>query len=71
MVQMTGYERDVLRHIAGEDIPSLAWGAAMSEAIEWLFSNGFVGKIRLPGGGWKYLITDAGRAALSPSAPSE
>lgn len=61
---MNDYERDVLRHIAGEDVPGLTWGAAMSEAVEWLFKHGYVGRLRMPDGGWKYLITDAGRALL-------
>ena len=58
-IAMTSYERDILRHLSGEDVPGLAWGAAMSVAVEWLQGMGYVTR------GSKVTITDAGRAALT------
>ena len=59
---MTEYEMKVLRHLDGEDIPDLMWGAAMSEAAEELLGAGYVERV-----GGVYLITDAGREALAPN----
>ena len=56
---MTDFERKILRHLNGEDVPGLTWGAAMGVAIEWLEDNGY---IRNNSG--DYEITDTGRAAL-------
>lgn len=58
--RLTDYERDILRHLNGEDVAGLCWGAAMSEAIEYLHETGFAS----PSGG-RYTITDEGRAALA------
>jgi len=56
---MTDYEKKILRHLNGEDVPDLSWGAAMGEAIGFLKGDGYVRRV-----GNKYEITDAGRAAL-------
>ncbi len=54
------YERDVLRNIAGQDVPGLSWGAAMSVALESLHGKRLV---RIVGN--RAQITDEGRAALA------
>jgi hypothetical protein len=59
-VHLTDYDRDMLRHLNGEDVPGLFWGAAMGECIEHLHGHRLVERR-----GGRYLITDAGRRALS------
>jgi hypothetical protein len=56
---ISDYERDLLRHLNGEDVPGLSWGAAMGAAIEFLRSDGLVE------GYTDIRITDAGRAAIA------
>ena len=56
---MTDYERDIMRHLNGEDVPGLSWGAAMGEALEFLRGDGYV---RQRAG--RYELTDEGRRAL-------
>ena len=59
---MTDYDKEILRHLSGEDVPGLCWGAAMSEAIGYLRRNGYAKHIM-----GVYTITDKGREALSRS----
>lgn len=60
---MNEFERDVLRVIAGEDVPGMMWGAAMSEAVEYLQGRGFCRRV-LKDDTITYEITDRGREAL-------
>lgn len=58
-MKLSEYERSLLHHLNGEDVPGLMWGAAMSEAIETLYSAGYASRTA-----GRYKITEAGRAAL-------
>ena len=63
-MKLSEFEKDILRCLNGEDVPRLAWGAAMGEAIEHLSGRGYVRlSLREPGSA-RYVITPAGRAAL-------
>jgi hypothetical protein len=42
MDDLTYYDLKILRHLAGEEIPDLNWGAAMSVSLEFLKSGGYV-----------------------------
>ena len=57
--KITDYERGILRHLNGEDIPSLTWGAAMSETIGALKGMGLVKMID-----FSYVLTNKGKEAL-------
>ena len=57
MSEMTDYDVKVLRCIAGENVPGLTWGAAMSESLSFLRGTGLA---RLAPGG-RAELTDAGR----------
>jgi len=61
---ITDYERDVLRSLAGENVPGLMWGAAMAAAIEYLTGRGYVKRQIRFDGRIEYVITDIGRSAL-------
>lgn len=61
---MIDFEKEILRHLNGEDVPGLSWGAAMSEAIEYLSGNGYVTPRRGPLG-INYKITDKGLEAIA------
>jgi len=63
-VHLTDYDRDILRMLDGEDVPGLAWGAAMGAALGFLRSCGLVRQVRTAGS-INYEITDAGRSALA------
>ncbi len=54
---MTEFEMQILRLLNGEKFNDLQWGAAMSEATEWLSENGYVTA------GPNYQITPKGKAA--------
>ena len=60
---MTDFEKEILRHLNGEDIPGLSWGVAISEAIEYLSGNGYVIRRRKTQG-INYEITDKGRETI-------
>ncbi len=60
MAEMVKYEAEVLRCIAGEDVPGLSWGAAMSVALESLRGKRLVRMV-----GNRAQITDKGKAALA------
>ena len=60
MSDLTDYDIRVLRCIAGEDVPGLKWGAAMSVALEALQHSGLV----TPSPG-QICITDKGRELLA------
>lgn len=60
---MTDFECDVLKYLDGQAVPGLAWGAAMSEAVERLRGQGYVRRE------WdrhviNYKITEKGRRAI-------
>lgn len=59
MADLSEYELKILRLLNGEDVPGLAWGAAMSVAIETLYEMRLAKR-----NGGRYEITDAGRDAL-------
>jgi hypothetical protein len=59
--EMTPFDRDILRHLNGEEMPGLSWGAAMGAAVEWLQGMGYATR------GGNVQITDAGREALTKS----
>lgn len=63
-VPLGEFDREVLRSLNGEDVPGLAWGAAMSVAIEYLHGKGLVTR-RMKTSGLTYEISDKGRAALA------
>ena len=68
---MTEFERDILRHLNGEDVPGLCWGAAMGVAISGLRAIGLVERVSWSGNVISYEITDAGRAALTETGQEE
>lgn len=56
-----------LRCAAGEDVPGLSWGAAISEALESLKARGLFGAPLVTftfGGSRAYVLTEAGRRML-------
>lgn len=61
--QITEHERLILRHLNGEDVKGLVWGAAMTVSIEFLEGAGLVRQVRTDRG-ISYEITDAGREAI-------
>jgi len=65
---ITDYERDVLRSLAGENVPGLMWGAAMAAAIEYLTGRGYVKRQIRFDGRIEYVITDIGRSALESTS---
>ena len=55
---MRDFELKVLREISGDPQPDLAWGAAMSVALEHLQGSGYVTRgerPKLTDEGWDYL----------------
>jgi hypothetical protein len=42
MKPLCEYEIKILRHLRGDDMPDLNWGAAMGAAIEYLQGVGFI-----------------------------
>lgn len=62
---MTDVERNILRHLNGETVKDLKWGAAMSAALEFLEEDGLVELRRFDNGNYYYEITEIGRAAVS------
>lgn len=62
--KLTKYELKVLRHLKGESVPGLRWGAAMGEAVEHLTDCGYLSK-HYGDLGIDYVITDKGRVALT------
>ncbi len=63
MSELCQYEIDVLRSIAGEEVPHLSWGAAMGVAVEGLKARGLIFRNHEHA----YKLTDEGRAVLYPS----
>lgn len=63
MSEISEYEYDVLRHLNGDDVPDLIWGAGMAAAIEWLQSRGYVQRVWRDGG-VDYVVTEDGIAAI-------
>ena len=63
--QITEHEKLILRHLNGEDVEGLVWGAAMTVSIEFLEGAGLVRKARTERG-ISYEITDAGMEAIKP-----
>ncbi len=61
MADITDYERDLLRHLDGQDVPGLAWGAVMGEALGFLKGSGYVRIVPNGDGAMRYEITDKGR----------
>lgn len=57
------FERSVLRVVAGEKVPGMSWGAAMSVALEFLSGSNL---IHHEAG--VYRITEAGLAELAKGA---
>lgn len=57
------FELNLLRSMNGEDVPGLAWGAAMSEALGSLRGGGYV-RQEFTERGVEYKITDKGREAI-------
>jgi hypothetical protein len=66
---LTEYERDLLRYLAGLPNTIKGWGAAMSVAIEYLHGQKLVSRERTAEG-IRYVITDAGYAALAEKEPT-
>lgn len=62
--QLVQFEIDLLRHLNGEEVPGLAWGAAMGAGIEYLHESGYVTRKRAARG-LVYEINDKGRAAIN------
>lgn len=58
MSEATQHDLDVLKEIRGEHQPHLIWGAAMSEALEYLQGAGYATR------GTRPQITDKGRELL-------
>ena len=54
------YEWDLLSHCAGDPMPGLTWGAAMSVALESLESEGLIAR-----SGGAYAVTQKGLAELA------
>jgi len=54
------YEINLLRLMAGEDVPDMQWGAAMGACLGFLKGSGLVRSV-----GGKYEITDKGRKVLN------
>ena len=69
MSDLTDYDISVLRCIAGEDVPGLKWGAAMSVALETLQGSGYAtrgaGRVQLTEKG-RALVDDISREDLGP-----
>lgn len=59
----TPMEIDWLRHIAGEDVPGLIYGAAMWACIEYLEGSGYVYCTWTSEGG-VYKLTERGKQFL-------
>jgi hypothetical protein len=57
----------ILRCLNGEDVPGVAWGAAMGEAVERLQGHGYVAR-KITAEGLEYVITDKGREAIAGGA---
>lgn len=62
--QITEYEKQLLRHLVGEQVEGLMWGAAISVAVEHLHGAGLVER-RLRDGVIAYEITEAGRKVVA------
>lgn len=61
--QLLPIEKDVLRACNGEEVPGLAWGAAMSVCLEYLEAGGWL-ETRDRDGGVAYELTAKGREAI-------
>ena len=65
MIDLRDYEIKVLRHINGDQVGFLDWGAAMSEAIGFLRGQGFVEKTVKLDGSIRVLVTEKGKEYLA------
>lgn len=67
-MELVDYEIELLRHIGGEENPSLQWGGAMGQAIECLRGRGLI-----TGSAGYTRLTETGEAWLAehPKEPSE
>ena len=64
MDDLTDFELKVMRCVAGERVPGMAWGAAMGEAVEYLYGGGYLAR-GMSGGALQYHLTDKGIEALT------
>ena len=69
MSEPTDFDVDVLRAMNGEDVPGMAWGAAMSVAIEYLYGAGYASR-NLKNGVLAYVPSEKGLALLAERSPS-
>lgn len=67
---MTAFDIQVLRAVSGEKVEGLAWGAAMSVAIEFLGGHGLVRKVRSDDR-MRYVLTATGQAYLAEATKRE
>ncbi len=63
--KLSDYEIKILRYLNGDDMPDLAWGAAMGAAVEFLAGGGLVTR------GPNYFITEKGKAFIASISPQE
>jgi hypothetical protein len=61
--KFSAFELDILRHVGGEKVDSLTWGAGMSVAVEWLEGRGLLCRERTAKG-VRYALTNAGREVI-------
>jgi len=66
----TPFEIDLLRDLNGENVEGMSWGAAMGEAVEWLYHNGYLTRDSKMSG-IRYDISEKGKSFLESKRSSK